>query len=167
MTRGSDRILWSWKGSSSGLALALTLFVVAASLALAAAETRDERDVLSVVGAAPTMLRRASAHKAWLLSFLGAVLGIPVGFLPVVVFTRADPITSRSCSHGGSSCSLWSWSQQRPPSSRRWPAGSPAPPTRHHLDHGLRNSRLGESGEDTESIRRSVMPAAPGSHSAG
>jgi hypothetical protein len=37
------------------------------------------------------MLRRASAHKAWLLSFLGAVLGIPVGFLPVVVFTRADP----------------------------------------------------------------------------
>jgi putative ABC transport system permease protein len=79
------------EGILSGMALLLTLFVVAASLALAAAETRDERDVLSVVGASPAVLRRASAHKAWLLSFLGTVLAIPVGFLPVVVFTRADP----------------------------------------------------------------------------
>ena len=79
------------EGILSAMALLLTLFVVAASLALAAAETRDERDVLSMVGASPAVLRRASAHKAWLLSFLGAVLAIPVGFLPVVVFTRADP----------------------------------------------------------------------------
>ncbi|HUP75805.1 MAG TPA: FtsX-like permease family protein [Acidimicrobiales bacterium] len=74
----------------SGIALAFALFVVAASLALAAAETRDERDALAVIGAAPSTMRRTSAHKAVLLAVLGAALAIPVGFLPVVVFTAAD-----------------------------------------------------------------------------
>jgi hypothetical protein len=74
----------------AGLALLFTLFVVAASLALAAAETRDERDVLSVVGAAPKTMRRASGQKAVLLTVLGAVLAIPVGFLPVSVFVAAS-----------------------------------------------------------------------------
>ena len=74
----------------SGVALIFALFVVAASLALAAAETRDERDVLVVVGAAPTTMRRTSAHKAVLLALFGAALAIPVGFLPVVVLTAAD-----------------------------------------------------------------------------
>jgi hypothetical protein len=74
----------------SGVALVFALFVVAVSLALAAAETREERDVLAVVGAAPTTMRRTSAQKAVILTVMGALLAIPVGFLPVVVFTRAD-----------------------------------------------------------------------------
>jgi putative ABC transport system permease protein len=74
----------------SGIALVFALFVVAASLALAAAETRDERDALAVIGATPSTMRRTSAHKAVLLAALGAALAIPVGFLPVVVITATD-----------------------------------------------------------------------------
>jgi hypothetical protein len=74
----------------SGVALALALFVVGVSLALAAAETRDERDVLAVVGAPPAVMRRTSAQKAVILTVMSAVLAIPVGFLPAVVFTAAD-----------------------------------------------------------------------------
>lgn len=70
-------------------ALLFTLFVVAVSLALAAAETRDERDVLAVVGAPPSVMRRASSRKAVLMAALGAALAVPVGFLPVVVFAMA------------------------------------------------------------------------------
>ncbi len=71
-------------------AFLLSLFVVAVSLALAAAETRDERDVLVVVGAPPPTVRRTSGRKALLLSLLGAALAVPVGFLPVSVFTAAS-----------------------------------------------------------------------------
>ena len=74
----------------SGIALVFALFVVAASLALAAAETRDERDALAVIGAAPSTMRRTSAHEAVLLAIFGAALAIPGGFLPVIVFTAAD-----------------------------------------------------------------------------
>jgi len=35
-------------------------------------------------------MRRTSAHKAVLLAVFGAALAVPVGFLPVVVFTAAD-----------------------------------------------------------------------------
>jgi ABC-type antimicrobial peptide transport system permease subunit len=70
-----------------GVSLLFTLFVIAVSLALAAAETRDERDVLAVLGASPGTMRRTSARKAVILTELGALLAIPVGFLPVVVFT--------------------------------------------------------------------------------
>ncbi|MDY7105574.1 MAG: ABC transporter permease [Actinomycetota bacterium] len=66
-------------------ALTLSLFVVAANLALAAAETRDERDVLLVVGAAPRAMRRASGYKALLLTALGTLLAVPVGLLPATV----------------------------------------------------------------------------------
>jgi putative ABC transport system permease protein len=72
------------------VALIFSLFVAAANLALAAAETRDERDTLSVLGAAPETIRRTSGHKALLLSLLGGLLGIPVGLLPVYVFTQID-----------------------------------------------------------------------------
>jgi hypothetical protein len=71
------------------VALLFALFVVGVSLALAAAETRDERDVLDVVGASPAVLRRTSGRKAVLLTGLGVALAIPVGFLPVVVFAGA------------------------------------------------------------------------------
>ncbi|HEX4979081.1 MAG TPA: FtsX-like permease family protein [Acidimicrobiales bacterium] len=74
----------------SAAALALSLFVVGVSLALAAAETRDERDILVVVGAPPPTMRRTSGHKALLLTLLGAALAVPVGFLPVSVFTAAS-----------------------------------------------------------------------------
>lgn len=84
----SPRLL---EGLLSAAALVVGMFVVAVSLALAAAETRDERDVLAVVGAPPSTMRRASGGKALLLTFLGAVLAVPVGFLPVAVFTAADP----------------------------------------------------------------------------
>lgn len=71
-------------------ALVLSLFVVAVSLALAAAETRDERDVLVVIGAPPPTMRHTSGRKALLLTLLGAALAVPVGFLPVSVFTAAS-----------------------------------------------------------------------------
>ena len=71
-------------------AFLLSLFVVAVSLALAAAETRDERDVLIIVGAPPPTMRRTSGHKALLLTLLGSALAVPVGFLPVSVFTAAS-----------------------------------------------------------------------------
>jgi hypothetical protein len=72
-----------------GIALLLVLFVVAVNLALSAAETRDERDVLAVVGASPATTRRTNGYKATLVTMLGAVLALPVGFLPVVVFVTA------------------------------------------------------------------------------
>ena len=77
----------------TGAALLFSLFVVAVSLALAAAETRDERDVLTVVGAAPATMWRTSARKAVFLTALGGALAVPVGFLPVVMVTLAEDPT--------------------------------------------------------------------------
>lgn len=74
----------------TGGALLFSLFVVATGLALAAAETRDERDVLTVVGASPAALRGTSGRKAALLAGLGAVLAVPVGFVPAAVLLVAD-----------------------------------------------------------------------------
>lgn len=71
-------------------ALLFALFVVAANLALAAAETRDERDVLSIVGAAPRTMTRTNACKAILLTGLGAVLAVPLGWLPVAIHLALD-----------------------------------------------------------------------------
>jgi len=73
-----------------GITLVLVLFVVAVNLALSATETRDERDVLTIAGAAPSAMRVANGYKAALLTVMGAVLAIPVGFLPVAVFSLAD-----------------------------------------------------------------------------
>jgi hypothetical protein len=94
----SDQLFYPSNGLSPRLlealltaaAFMLSLFVVAVSLALAAAETRDERDVLVVVGAPPPTMRGTSGRKALLLTLLGAALAIPVGFLPVSVFTAAS-----------------------------------------------------------------------------
>ena len=74
----------------AGTALLFSLFVVAVSLALAAAETRDERDVLTVVGAPPRTMWATSGRKAVFLTALGGALAVPVGFLPVVVFNLAS-----------------------------------------------------------------------------
>jgi len=74
----------------SGAALLFSVLVVGASLALAAAESRDERDTLTLAGAPPKVLARAAGAKAGLLSVLGGLLALPIGFLPVVVFTLVD-----------------------------------------------------------------------------
>jgi hypothetical protein len=74
----------------AGIALVFAVLVVGATLALAAAESRDERDVLSVAGAAPRALARSASAKAWLLAGIGALMALPVGLLPVAVFIAAD-----------------------------------------------------------------------------
>src|SRR5690606_17242125 len=73
----------------TGLALVFCLFVVGTSLALAAAESKDERDVLTVAGAPPQLLARMAGARAWLLAGIGGLMAVPVGFLPVIVFTAA------------------------------------------------------------------------------
>jgi ABC-type lipoprotein release transport system permease subunit len=74
----------------SGVALVFSLFVVGVSLALAAAESKDERDILTIAGAPPGTLARSAGARAWLLAVLGAAMAVPVGFLPVIVFARAQ-----------------------------------------------------------------------------
>lgn len=73
----------------AAVALLFTLFVVGVSLALAAAETRDERDILTAVGAGPATMRRTSGRKAVVLTVLGLALAVPVGFAPVAVVISA------------------------------------------------------------------------------
>ncbi len=65
--------------------LVIALIVLAMSLALSAAETRDERDVLVSLGARPSAMRSVAAWKAALLALSGAVIAIPTGFIPVAV----------------------------------------------------------------------------------
>lgn len=74
----------------AGAALVFAVLVVGATLALAAAESREERDVLTVTGVAPGMLARAAAARAWLLAVIGAAMAVPVGLLPVAVLVAAD-----------------------------------------------------------------------------
>jgi hypothetical protein len=68
-----------------GLALVFALFVVGVSLALAAAESKDERDILTIAGAPPGVVARSAGARAWLMASIGAVMAVPVGFLPIVV----------------------------------------------------------------------------------
>lgn len=79
----------------TGLALVFSLFVVGLSLALAAAESKDERDILTIAGAPPGALARSAGTRAWLLAAIGGVMAVPVGFLPVVVFARASASSQR------------------------------------------------------------------------
>lgn len=72
----------------SAVALVFAVLVVGTSLALAAAEARDERDVLTIAGAPPPVLARVAGVKAWLMAWIGALVAIPVGFLPVIVVAR-------------------------------------------------------------------------------
>ena len=98
---GSTSTAWVWNYQPSlyvgpgiietvpaAVALLFALFVVAVGLALAAAETRDERDVLAALGAAPRTVRRANGCKAFLLTLLGGAVAVPVGLLPVAVSSR-------------------------------------------------------------------------------
>lgn len=88
----------AWSGSQSqrvspaevrqivlGIVVFIALIVLAMSLALSAAETRDERDILVSLGARPSTMRSVSAWKAALLAFSGAAVAIPTGFIPIAV----------------------------------------------------------------------------------
>lgn len=74
------------------VATAFSLGVVALGLALSAAETKDERDVLAAIGARPRTLARLAAAKAAVLSSVGTVVGVPLGFVPTFVVVRAAEI---------------------------------------------------------------------------
>jgi hypothetical protein len=92
----STAILWSGNNSKDvsanvvkqiilGIVIFIALIVLATSLALSAAETRDERDVLVALGARPGTMRGLAAWKAGLLSFTGAAVAVPTGFIPVAL----------------------------------------------------------------------------------
>ena len=52
-------------------------------------QTRDERDVLVSLGAKPRTMRGVAAWKAAALSFTGAALAVPTGYIPVAVAYHA------------------------------------------------------------------------------
>jgi ABC-type antimicrobial peptide transport system permease subunit len=92
----------AWEGASSGAVSAatareiilgivvfLTLLVLAMSLALSAAETRDERDILVSLGAKPSTMRSVAAWKSTALAAAGALLAVPTGFIPIWVVFHA------------------------------------------------------------------------------
>lgn len=85
--------LWIARAIVGGAALLLTLLVVAIGLSLAAAEGKPERDTLTVVGAAPSSMRRQAAARAVVLAVTGVALGIPTGFAPAWVVYRAANIS--------------------------------------------------------------------------
>jgi putative ABC transport system permease protein len=82
-----------------GIVVAIALLILAMSLALSAAETRDERDVLVSLGAPPRTMRGVAAWKAATLSFTAAALAVPTGFIPVAVAFHASV-------HAGSTAQL-------------------------------------------------------------
>jgi hypothetical protein len=87
--RGSDEhTLWVARGVVAAGVLLLTAVVVAIGLALAAAESRDERDVLLVLGARPASIRHQAAARAVLLTIGGVALGVPAGFVPTWLVGR-------------------------------------------------------------------------------
>ena len=71
-----------FQGIVLGVVLVLTLVVVAIGLALAATESRDERDVLVAVGARPRTMRSLAGSKAVVMTLTGVAPGDP---------HRADP----------------------------------------------------------------------------
>jgi putative ABC transport system permease protein len=94
--RSAAAIAWSGTGGGGvsntevrqivlGIVVLLALIVLAMSLALSAAETRDERDILVSLGARPSTMRAVSSWKAALLSASGALVAVPTGFIPVAV----------------------------------------------------------------------------------
>ena len=83
----------AFQGIVLGIVLVLTLLVVAIGLALAATESRDERDVLVAVGARPRTMRSLAGSKALVMTLTGVALAIPTGLIPAFAVTRAvdDP----------------------------------------------------------------------------
>ena len=81
------------QGIVIAIVLALTLLVVAIGLALAATESRDERDILVAVGARPRTIRSLAGSKALIMTLTGVALAIPTGLIPTYAVTQAvdDP----------------------------------------------------------------------------
>jgi putative ABC transport system permease protein len=79
--RDAGRMMLAEVGLSAGSVL-VTLLVIAVGLSLAAAETRRERELLTIAGASPGTIARVSARKAVLVVLIGTVLAMPVGLLP-------------------------------------------------------------------------------------
>jgi hypothetical protein len=66
-------------GAIGGAVLIFALLVVAVTLALNAAESQDERDLMASLGASPRALRSVTGWQAVLLPLSGAVVGVPLG----------------------------------------------------------------------------------------
>ena len=73
--------------------LVFTLLVVAATLALSAAESRDERSMLQAIGVPPRVDRASRACEAALLPLLAMVVAIPLGVACAFVVLVALPDT--------------------------------------------------------------------------
>ena len=72
-----------------GAALFLALLVTALALGLTAVDNRGDDATLVALGAAPSVRRKVRAWEGTLLSGMGVVLAIPIGFLPSLVMGRA------------------------------------------------------------------------------
>lgn len=81
----------------SAAAVVIALLVTGISLALSAAESRDEREVFTVVGTRPRDLARSAGARAGLLALLGAALAVPLGLAQVTVvsWTWSDGLPIR------------------------------------------------------------------------
>ncbi len=73
-----------------GVAFGVVLMVIAIGLGLSAVESRDERSVLFVSGARPSVINRVAAIKAGLVSGVAAVVAVPVGYVVVWVIRSLD-----------------------------------------------------------------------------
>jgi hypothetical protein len=71
--------------------IVLTVAVVLAVNALGRAEARDDLAVLEALGASPSTRRALAAASAWLLTELGALLGVAVGLSPLLVQRAGRP----------------------------------------------------------------------------
>lgn len=87
-----DSDLWIARLVVVAAAVLFSLLVVAIGLSLAAAESRDERNVLAVVGATPASMRRQASARAAVMAASGIAVGIPTGFLPAwVLYSVLNP----------------------------------------------------------------------------
>lgn len=79
---------------AAGAAALLALAVVTVTLVLRAVDQEDDRRAALAAGAPPAGLRRLVVIDGAVLTGLGALLALPVGWLPVVVVARhrADPV---------------------------------------------------------------------------
>lgn len=68
----------------TGAALVAGLAVLAISLALSAAESRDDQRTLVAVGSGPRVRRDLAAGRALVLAGLGGLLAVPAGLVPAV-----------------------------------------------------------------------------------
>jgi hypothetical protein len=72
--------------------LVFTLLVVAVALALTAAESRDEADLLAALGAPPRVRRSVTGWQAGLLPLAGTLIGVPLGLGAAAAMVWAGPV---------------------------------------------------------------------------